>query len=115
MLRGGSHCNRLCAATAVADGLCTVLTSDYYYPSILHAPFLLADRGDCDLADAWDLVSANPARGAGLTDRGTLASGSRADIVAVDDSHQSLPHVAATIAGGRAVYRTESADEGRVL
>ena len=39
VVRGGSHNNTLDAASAVADGLCTVLASDYYYPAPLLAAF----------------------------------------------------------------------------
>ena len=100
VLRGGSHCNRLSASAAVADGLCTVLTSDYYYPALLHAPFRLAADGVVDLESAWALVTDNPARAAGLHDRGVIAPGRRADLVLVDDSDPRLPHVAATWVGG---------------
>lgn len=104
VLRGGSHTGAINAADAVADGLCSVLTSDYYYPAPMLAAFQLAADGRCDLSDAWALVSANPAIAAGLADRGVLAPGRRADVVVVDKSGLGLPAVRASFVGGRKVY-----------
>lgn len=100
VLRGGSHARRLGAADAAAAGLCNVLTSDYYYPSLLLAPFQLAREGKLPLKQAWDLVSCNPARAVGLEDRGEIASGQRADLVLIDDRDPQRPALAATIIGG---------------
>ena len=83
-----------------ARGFCTVLASDYYYPAMLLAPFRLAEEGILALEDAWPLVSANPARAAGLADRGTLAEGARADILLVDPTGP-VPRPAAVLAAGR--------------
>lgn len=85
----------------VAAGLGTVLASDYYYPALLAAPFKLAERGVVPLAEAWALVAANPAEAAGLTDRGVLAPGLRADAIVVDDRRPGLPRVVAAVVGGR--------------
>ncbi len=104
VLRGGSHNNALPAAEAILAGECTVLTSDYYYPAPLVAPFLLARRHGLELAQAWALVSAHAAEAAGLTDRGRLAPGLRADVVLVDPSGD-WPEVRAVWVGGRQVLR----------
>jgi alpha-D-ribose 1-methylphosphonate 5-triphosphate diphosphatase len=103
VIRGGSHNNALDAAPAVADGLCTVLASDYYYPAPLLAAFRLAELGVTDLAGAWALVSSNAARAAGLPDRGEIAPGRRADLILVDP-HGPLPRVVSAFVGGRRVY-----------
>jgi len=100
VMRGGSHLNRLGAAEAAAAGLCSVLTSDYYYPALLHAPFVMDQRGTLPLAKAWDLVSRNAARAVGLTDRGAIAPELRADLVLIDDSNAALPVVRASIVAG---------------
>lgn len=100
VMRGGSHVKRLAAVEAAAAGLCSVLTSDYYYPALLHAPFLLERRGALPFAAAWDLVSRNAARAVDLADRGAIAPGLRADLALVDDSDQSLPVVHASIVAG---------------
>ena len=99
VLRGGSHIGCPSAADMAQKGLCSILASDYYYPAILQAPFLLAQRGLCSLAQAWALVSRNPARALGLSDRGVLAPGKRADLVLVE-AHQGEARLVATICGG---------------
>ena len=104
VLRGGSHCGQMCATDAVRQGLCTVLTSDYYYPSLLQAPFKLVQDGVCDFQTAWALVSTNPAKAAGLSDRGEIGEGKRADLVVVDDSIPHCPRVIATFVAGRPVH-----------
>ncbi len=100
VLRGGSHAGCPGAAEMVRKGLCTVLASDYYYPALLLAPFRLAEEGVLPLEEAWALVSANPARAAGLDDRGALGEGMRADILLVDPSGP-VPRPAAALAAGR--------------
>ena len=92
----------------IAKGLCSVLASDYYYPAPLLAPFRLAADGVLPLAEAWDLVSSAPARAAGLSDRGTLIDGQRADILLVDDQSPLRPRVVGVIARGRLVYLADA-------
>ncbi|MCC8942207.1 alpha-D-ribose 1-methylphosphonate 5-triphosphate diphosphatase, partial [Bradyrhizobium sp. Arg68] len=70
VVRGGSHTGWTKASDMIAKGLCSVLASDYYYPAQLLAAFRLAADGILPLAKAWDLISAGPARAAGLEDRG---------------------------------------------
>lgn len=84
VVRGGSHLGWASAAEMAERGLCTVLASDYYYPAMLQAPFILAERGGLSLAQAWALVSANPAAAAKLPDRGRLEPGLRGDVILVN-------------------------------
>lgn len=105
VMRGGSHTGAVSAAEMIAKGLCQVLASDYYYPSLLHAAFRLAREGVLPFAKAWALISANPASAAGMTDRGMIRPGARADFVLVDDEHPALPRVAATVVAGRPVFQ----------
>ncbi|WP_454726010.1 MULTISPECIES: alpha-D-ribose 1-methylphosphonate 5-triphosphate diphosphatase [Cupriavidus] len=100
VVRGGSHTGAPDATEMIAAGLCDVLASDYYYPAPLQAAFRVAQLGVLPLPAAWELVSRNPARAAGLTDRGTLGPGLRADAILVDDRNPALPQVCATIVGG---------------
>jgi alpha-D-ribose 1-methylphosphonate 5-triphosphate diphosphatase len=102
VVRGGSHLGWARAADLVEAGICNVLTSDYYYPCLRQAPFILAARGRLDLAQAWALVSANPADAACLGDRGRIAPGQRADLVLVDP--QGEPRPVATIVAGRLAW-----------
>jgi alpha-D-ribose 1-methylphosphonate 5-triphosphate diphosphatase len=85
-----------------------VLASDYYYPAPLLAAFRLAADHVLPLAQAWDLISAAPARAAGLSDRGQLSEGQRADLVIVDDAMALRPRIVGVIVGGRIVHLTEA-------
>jgi alpha-D-ribose 1-methylphosphonate 5-triphosphate diphosphatase len=103
VVRGGSHLGWASAATLAEAGICRVLASDYYYPAMALAPFVLAGRGALDLGAAWALVSSNPAQATGLDDRGRIAPGLRADILLVD-AESGRPRVVATFAGGRVAH-----------
>ncbi|MBR0708342.1 alpha-D-ribose 1-methylphosphonate 5-triphosphate diphosphatase [Bradyrhizobium liaoningense] len=108
VVRGGSHTGWTRASDMIAKGLCSVLASDYYYPAQLLAAFRLAADGVLPLTKAWDLVSAGPARATGLSDRGQLAQGRRADILLVDDSVPLRPRIIAVISGGKLVHLTDA-------
>jgi alpha-D-ribose 1-methylphosphonate 5-triphosphate diphosphatase len=108
VVRGGSHTGWTKAADMIAKGYCSILASDYYYPAQLLAAFRLADDGVLPLAEAWNLISAAPARAAGLADRGVLAEGRRADIILVDDELPLRPRIVAVIAAGRLVHLTDA-------
>ena len=108
VVRGGSHTGWTKASDMIAKGLCSILASDYYYPAPLLAAFRLAVDGVLPLAKAWDLISAAPARAAGLSDRGILAAGYRADIILVDDAVPLRPRIVAVIAAGRLVHLTDA-------
>lgn len=101
VVRGGSHTGCPAAEEMVGQGLCTILASDYYYPALLLAPFILARNGTAGFTEAWTLVSQAPAAALGLADRGVIAAGKRADLIIVEDAPQ--PRVVATIAGGKLV------------
>ena len=108
VVRGGSHTNAPDATAMIRAGLCDILASDYYYPAPLTAALQLAQRGVLPLEQAWSLVSRNPARAAGLADRGTLEPGQAADVIVVDDSVPGLPRVCAAIVGGVLRHATRS-------
>jgi alpha-D-ribose 1-methylphosphonate 5-triphosphate diphosphatase len=103
VVRGGSHLNWASAAVMAEAGICDILSSDYYYPAMARAAFVLADRGVFDLPRAWALIATNPANAAGLTDRGSIEAGKRADIVLVEPTERKL---VATIAGGHLAHLT---------
>ncbi len=101
VVRGRSHLGWASAARMAEAGICTILSSDYYYPAMLQAALALVRRGILDLPRAWSLISATPAAAAGLADRGRLIEGLRADLVVVDPE---ASRVVLTIAGGRLAY-----------
>jgi alpha-D-ribose 1-methylphosphonate 5-triphosphate diphosphatase len=107
VVRGGSHIGWIGAADMIARGFCTILASDYYYPALLLAAFRLAADDVAPLPAAWAYVSENPARAAGLRDRGVIAAGRRADVVMIDASDALRPKTVATISNGRIVHLTE--------
>ncbi|NHH99261.1 alpha-D-ribose 1-methylphosphonate 5-triphosphate diphosphatase [Oceanimonas sp. MB9] len=83
VVRGGSHSGNVAAHELAALGVLDVLSSDYYPGSLLDAVFRLAadERNGLQLAEAVRLATRNPAHSLGLTDRGVLAEGKRADLV----------------------------------
>ncbi len=108
VVRGGSHTGWTSATEMVRKGLCSVLASDYYYPAMLLAAFRLVGEGVLPLTQAWKLISQAPAAAAGLTDRGQLAAGLRADIIVVDAAQALRPRIVAVVAAGRLVQLNES-------
>jgi alpha-D-ribose 1-methylphosphonate 5-triphosphate diphosphatase len=109
VVRGGSHTGWTKASDMIAKGLCSILASDYYYPAQLLAAFRLVDEGTLALPEAWALISSAPAKAAGLTDRGEIAIGRRADILLIDDSIALRPRIVAVIANGKLVHLTDAA------
>lgn len=95
------------ARDMVARGLCSILASDYFYPARLVAAFRLAEIGVLPLAKAWELVSGTPARAMNLPNRGSIASGKRADLILVDASLPGRPRVVAVLVAGKVVYIVE--------
>lgn len=89
---------RISAADLAAEGLCDALASGMAYPALAAAAFALADAGAMPLARAWALASEGPARCLGLSDRGRIEPGLRADLCVV---HAATRAVEATICGGR--------------
>jgi alpha-D-ribose 1-methylphosphonate 5-triphosphate diphosphatase len=101
VVRGGSHLGWSAAAPMAERGLVTVLASDYVWPAMAEAAFVLAWRGVLDFAAAWALVSTNPAGAAGLDDRGRIAPGLRGDVVVLDPATRAP---VATFAAGRLAW-----------
>lgn len=91
--RGASHKGKVSARDLLAAGHVDALASDYHYPSPRQALFALG----APLEDLWPLISSGPARLLGLSDRGTLLPGKRADLVVLDAETMRLE---LTIAGG---------------
>ncbi len=84
VVRGGSHSGNIAAETLARAGYLDVLSSDYVPASLLLGAFDLARRIEgYGLVRALRTVTVNPARAAGLDDRGVIAAGKRADLVRV--------------------------------
>ena len=103
--RGGSHIGSLGAGDMVEAGLCDALASDYFYPAMLAAVAKLDDEKRADRSTIWSLVSEGPAQAMGLTDRGQIEVGKRADLVLVDWPDDQSPAIQGTWVEGRCAYR----------
>ncbi|MEM7424275.1 MAG: alpha-D-ribose 1-methylphosphonate 5-triphosphate diphosphatase, partial [Pseudomonadota bacterium] len=75
VVRGGSHVKSLNAADMVQAGLCNILASDYYYPTMLAAISRMVTERRGTLPVLWELISSNPAAALGLHDRGRIDPG----------------------------------------
>jgi alpha-D-ribose 1-methylphosphonate 5-triphosphate diphosphatase len=103
VVRGGSHSGNISAAEVAAAGHLDILSSDYVPSSLLIAAFTLPDQVEgLKLPEVLRTVTANPAKAAGLKDRGTLAPGLRADLVQVR-VQDGLPVVRRVWTNGRRV------------
>jgi len=108
ILRGGSQAGSMRALEAVRLGLVDCLCADYAPASMLAAAFALAEQGELDLPAAVRLTSLNPARAGGLEDRGEIALGKRADLIAVR-AGRFAPQVVQVWTAGRPVFEARFA------
>ncbi|MES2819815.1 MAG: alpha-D-ribose 1-methylphosphonate 5-triphosphate diphosphatase [Pseudomonadota bacterium] len=82
IVRGGSHSGNIAGSELARLGVLDILSSDYYPASLLQAAVQLAGQDNgYDLPRAIATVSLAPARAAGLSDRGELRVGLRADLL----------------------------------
>ncbi|MBO0661190.1 alpha-D-ribose 1-methylphosphonate 5-triphosphate diphosphatase [Jiella sp. MQZ9-1] len=87
IVRGRSHSGNISALELLDAGLLDILSSDYVPFSLIQAVFALSDSGALPLPAATRLATAHPAAAVGLTDRGRIAAGLRADLVQI--AHRS--------------------------
>jgi alpha-D-ribose 1-methylphosphonate 5-triphosphate diphosphatase len=104
LLRGASMSGALLALDAVQAGAADCLCGDYSPAALLPSILKLVELTGCGLDQAVALVTRNPARAVGLADRGEIAVGKRADLVAVRQ-FGNLPQVERVWVRGRATYR----------
>lgn len=102
VLRGGSHSGNISAVALIAEGLVDALASDYLPSSLLAAAMLLARDGVLDLPEAVRLVTSGAAAVSGLSDRGCITPGARADFALIDD-RGPWATVVTTLVAGRSV------------
>jgi alpha-D-ribose 1-methylphosphonate 5-triphosphate diphosphatase len=102
VVRGGSHSGNISAQALAEQGLLDILSSDYVPASLLHAGFFLHQHAGMALAGAVRTITLNPARSVGLTDRGEIAAGQRADLMRVR-LHGDLPVLREVWRGGTRV------------
>ena len=98
VVRGGSHSGNIAAVDLAREGLLDILSSDYIPSSLLMGALQLPQHVPAiDLATAVRTVTKAPADAVGLTDRGELAAGKRADLIRV--------HLACDLPVVRSVWR----------
>jgi alpha-D-ribose 1-methylphosphonate 5-triphosphate diphosphatase len=102
VVRGGSHSGNIAAADLLRAGCVDVFASDYVPPALIEAAFRCAREGLATLPAAIAMITSRAAELAGLSDRGRLASGWRADVVRVR-VHETLPVVRQVWSGGERV------------
>ncbi len=84
LIRGGSHSGNVAAADLAAGGWLDIISSDYVPSSLLLGACRLARLWD-DLPRAIGTVTTTPAAATGLTDRGRIETGLRADLIRIAD------------------------------
>jgi alpha-D-ribose 1-methylphosphonate 5-triphosphate diphosphatase len=101
VVRGGSHSGNIAAVDLAREGLLDILSSDYIPSSLLMAALHLPEQVPAiSLAAAIRTVTKAPAEAVGLSDRGEIAIGKRADLIRV--------HVAGSVPAVRSVWREGS-------
>ncbi|WP_454763166.1 alpha-D-ribose 1-methylphosphonate 5-triphosphate diphosphatase [Cupriavidus campinensis] len=103
VLRGKSQSGSMRAIDAIHAGVGDILCSDYQPSTLIAAAYAAARLADLPLNAALALVTANPADACLLDDRGRLAPGLRADVIAVA-SVAGQPLVTHTWSAGRLVF-----------
>lgn len=89
LVRGGSHSGNVAAGALAREGLLDILSSDYIPAALLLGAVQLGDLWG-DMARGIATVTAAPAAQAGLTDRGRLEAGLRADVIRFA-RHEGMP------------------------
>ena len=103
LVRGGSHSGNVSTAELAHAGVLDILSSDYVPASLLIAALQLPGVvSGFTLATAVATVSKNPAEAVGLTDRGEIAIGKRADLLEIQIAG-TMPVVRSVWRAGRRV------------
>jgi len=103
LIRGGSHSGNVATAELARAGMLDLMSSDYVPSSLLFAALRLpAETEKYDLPAAIRTVSKTPAEVVGLTDRGEIAVGKRADVIQVHQAEDAVA-VRSVWSGGRRV------------
>jgi alpha-D-ribose 1-methylphosphonate 5-triphosphate diphosphatase len=102
LVRSESHSGNVSARDLAKLDLLDILSSDYVPSSLLQAAFLLHQRDAWPLPKAIATVTSKPAAVVGLTDRGQIEIGKRADLLRVRVG-RNIPAVGETYVNGKRV------------
>lgn len=105
VLRGQSQSGSMRAIEAITAGVADCLCGDYSPASMLPAALRAAELGNISLPEAVRLVTLNPALAAGLSDRGEIRPGLRADLISVREIID-MPQATQVWVAGRLVLNT---------
>jgi len=100
LIRGGSHSGNVAAHELAELDLLDIVSSDYVPSALLTSAFLLGDLWG-DIARGVACVTKAPAQATGLTDRGALELGLRADLVRVRRVAGALVNRGTWVGGAR--------------
>lgn len=104
MVRGQSHSGNISARELAVKGAMDILSSDYFPGSILQGIFTMHQQIEgISLPQAVATATINPADAAGLSDRGEIKPGKRADLVRVRMT-EDMPVVNEVWCAGGRVY-----------
>ena len=107
LVRGGSHVGYMSVAEAAQAQVLDCLCSDYHYPSLFYAPFLLAEKGLMPFEQAWKCVSEYPAAAAKIGhQKGKIAPGHDADFLVLTPDNPLPNAIRAVYIGGRPVKQS---------
>ncbi|MGX8852079.1 phosphonate metabolism protein PhnM [Amedibacillus sp. YH-ame10] len=103
ILLGGSHSGNLSASEAVEAGVADILCSDYYPASLLHAIFIMEEKGQT----IWDMVAKltiHPARATGIDHIvGSIEKGKKADLLIIRKLPNGLPAITDVFVDGTCI------------
>lgn len=102
VVRGLSQSGNVSARVLLTGDACDFLCSDYHPSSMLQAPYIAHQELGISIEKCFDLVTRTPAKLAGLDDRGEIAPGKIADIIAIEDT--DIPQIILTLKEGSAIY-----------
>ncbi len=103
VLRGQSQSGSMRVLDGVIAGVADCLCGDYAPAALLPSVLRLPDLAGISLSDAVALVTRHPARAVSLNDRGEIAIGKRADLIAVK-SLGGLPQAERIWVHGRPIF-----------
>jgi alpha-D-ribose 1-methylphosphonate 5-triphosphate diphosphatase len=103
LVRGGSHSGNVSTAELAHAGMLDILSSDYVPASLLIAALQLPHVVSAiTLPAAFATISKTPAEAVGLTDRGNIAVGKRADLLDIEVA-ETIPVIRTVWRAGRRV------------
>lgn len=106
ILRGKSQSGSMKAIDAIHHQVADCLCADYAPATLIVAAIRISEFTDLNLPEALRLVTANPAKAAKLSDRGTIEVGKRADLIAMSEPG-GLPQITDVWVHGKAAYRVQ--------